>query len=212
MLEKLDLKKPGRETQQVNQETEQYIVYEIGGDCEECAKKKTELIENEERVFRELEEELQQEDRIYREIQEGFQQKERSFRERQEAINNRGQRLSRRIRKILVETPDEILGLRLCGKVVQRPEIICSSGSCTGPVVVTDDGEKGMFCEEHTCSAKEWSCLLDAVTLENSNQHQIYCSAHTCSGLGCGLRIADPMSTYCTMHQTQMYMDSVGMQ
>ena len=32
MLEKLDLKKPGRETQQANQETEQYIVYEIGGD------------------------------------------------------------------------------------------------------------------------------------------------------------------------------------
>ena len=214
MLEKLDLKKPGRDTQQLNQETEQYTVYEIGGDCEECVKRKTELIENEERVFRELEEELQEEDRIYREIHEGFQKKERSFRERREEINKRGQSLSRRIRNILVETPDEILGLRLYGRgeVAQRPETICSSGSRTGPVVVTDGGEKGMFCKEHTCSAKEWSCLLDAVTLENSNQHPIYCSAHTCSRLGCGLRIADSMSNYCTMHQTQMYMDSAGMQ
>lgn len=227
MIEKLNLKKPGREIQHLNLETEQYTVCKIGGDCEDCAMKKTELIQNEERAFRELEEELQEEERsyreiveeiqnedeMYREIQEGIQNKERSFRERQKEANNNGQSLSRWIRNKLVESHDEILGLRLYGRgaAVQRPETICSSGPCTGPVVVTDDGEKGMFCEKHTCSAKEWSCLMDAATPPNSNQYSIYCSAHTYGRFGCGLRITNPMSNYCTMHQTQMYMDYVGM-
>ncbi|RFN51467.1 hypothetical protein FIE12Z_4203 [Fusarium flagelliforme] len=151
MIEKLNLKKPGQEIQHVNLETEQYTVCKIGGDCEDCAMKKTELIQNEERVFRELEEELQDEERCYREIveeiqnedemhreiQEGIQNKERRFRERQKEAKNNGQSLSRWIRNKLVESHDEILSLRLYGRevAVQRPETICSSGSCTGPVV-----------------------------------------------------------------------------
>ncbi|CAG7565682.1 unnamed protein product [Fusarium equiseti] len=152
MIEELNLKKPGREIQHVNLETVQYTLFKIGGDCEECATKKTELIQNEERVFRELEEELQEEerdfqgileeiqneDRIYREILEGIQKKkERSFRERRKEANNNDQSLSRWICNKLIQSPDEILGLRLYarGAAVQRPETVCSSGPCTGPVV-----------------------------------------------------------------------------
>lgn len=88
-------------------------------------------------------------------------------------------------------------------RAIYKPEATCSSGSCTGPVYVTHDGRRGMFCEKHTCSAVNLGCLLDVSTPRNSYQYSIYCPLHACSRLGCGLKIADEGTVFCKRHDWQ---------
>jgi hypothetical protein len=73
--------------------------------------------------------------------------------------------------------------------------------------MVSLNGFQGMFCKKHTCSATEWQCLLDVSTTRNSAQYSIHCPAHTCHTHGCGVRIADLSTLYCTRHQAEIYMD-----
>ncbi|KAJ4211879.1 hypothetical protein NW759_012166 [Fusarium solani] len=84
-------------------------------------------------------------------------------------------------------------------QAVYDPDSICSSGPCTKPVI-TIDSCRGLFCEEHTCAAREWGCLIDAVTKRNSPQRSIYCSANTCEKLGCEMKVAHRDAIYCEKH------------
>lgn len=84
-------------------------------------------------------------------------------------------------------------------QAVYDPNNICCSGPCTKPVI-SIDSRRGLFCEEHTCAAREWGCLMDAVTKRNSPQRSIYCSAHTCEKLGCEMKVAHRDAIYCEKH------------
>ncbi|RSM15496.1 hypothetical protein CDV31_004932 [Fusarium ambrosium] len=84
-------------------------------------------------------------------------------------------------------------------QAVYDPNNICSSGPCTKPVI-SIDSRRGLFCEEHTCAARYWACLTDAVTKKNGPQRSPYCSAHTCERFGCEMRVANRDSIYCEKH------------
>lgn len=85
-------------------------------------------------------------------------------------------------------------------RAVCDPDTICCSGPCTRPVVISIDNHRGRFCEEHTCSARDWGCLMDAFTKSSNPQDLHYCSAHTCERFGCEKRVSHRDSLYCEKH------------
>ncbi|RSL61047.1 hypothetical protein CEP54_006425 [Fusarium duplospermum] len=84
-------------------------------------------------------------------------------------------------------------------QAVYDPNNICSSGPCTKHDI-SIDGHRGLFCAEHTCAARYWGCLTDAVTKKNSPQRSPYCTAHTCERFSCEMRVAYKDAMYCEKH------------
>ncbi|RGP78038.1 hypothetical protein FLONG3_3873 [Fusarium longipes] len=159
---------------------DRYKAVKVAGDCQKCAERKTKLIQNEERIFRELKKEFGKMDKNQEVPYEGN-----------------------------AEAPRDAITLKQIhqDRADHQPDTICASGSCNGLVMVSVGGVQGMFCKRHTCCATEWDCLLDVSTTRNSRQYSIYCPAHTCITYGCGLKIADLSTAYCTRHQAEIYME-----
>ncbi|RGP62815.1 hypothetical protein FSPOR_9006 [Fusarium sporotrichioides] len=179
VFELVTLKRPDSETgQNTRVLVQHHTIVKIDGDCQKCAERKTKLIQNEERIFQALKREP-----------EGMEKIPKSHTEESE------------------EEPGKIRTLKQIhqDRADNQPDTICASGPCQGLAMVSSDGRQGMFCKKHTCTATEWDCLLDVSTTRNSAQYSIYCPAHTCNTLGCGLRIADLSTLYCTSHQAQIY-------
>ncbi|KAG8669515.1 hypothetical protein FPOAC2_08846 [Fusarium poae] len=162
-----------------------YEIVKIDGDCQKCAERKTKLIQNEERIFLELKKESEDRNMLPEGLAKDSQEK-----------------------FVEVENPNQTHQ----NKTDNQLETICASGPCQSLAIVSSDGQQGMFCKRHTCSATEWDCLLDISTTRINAQPSIYCPAHTCNRLRCGLRIADLSTLYCTRHQTEIYMKFASLQ
>ncbi|KAL6913827.1 hypothetical protein ACHAP8_001768 [Fusarium lateritium] len=179
-VELVALKKPDPETGLSSQVlVRHYDVIKIDGDCQKCAERKTTLIQNEERIFLARKKESKDRDRLPEVPKKGSKEK---FGD--------------------VETLNQIRQ----NKIDNQHDAICASGPCQGVAMVSPNGQQGMFCKRHTCSATEWDCLLDISTTRMNPQCSIYCPAHTCNRLRCGLRIADLSTLYCTRHQAEIYL------
>lgn len=184
LAEEIVLHKPGSEADLAAAKTQEkeFTILKIGGDCEKCAERKTNILANEERIFQEMKGEIQEmEKKLERPCRKTLRRSKRMCRS-EESIS--------------------MYKVRESG-AIYKPEATCSSGSCTGPVYVTHDGRRGMFCEKHTCSAVNLGCLLDVSTPRNSYQFSIYCPLHACSRLGCGLKITDEETAFCKRHDWQ---------
>lgn len=184
LAEEIILHKPGSEANlaAAKSQEQEFAIMKIGGDCEKCAERKTNILANEERIFLEMKGELEE---MGNQI---------------ESPCRNSMRRSKRMHR----SEESILQYKVRERRTEyEPEAICSSGSCTGPVHVAHDGRRGMFCEKHTCSAIDFGCLLDVSTTRNSSQYSIYCPLHTCIRLGCGLKVANQETVLCERHDWQ---------
>ncbi|KAM0223382.1 hypothetical protein ACHAQD_003575 [Fusarium lateritium] len=181
LAEEIVLHKPGSEASLATAESQEqeFAIMKIGGDCEKCAERKTNILVNEERIYLDIKEELEE---MGGKLKCPVSKRMRRSRHMQRSDGS--------ISLYKVREP----------RAKYQPEAICSSGSCTGPVCVAHDGRRGMFCEEHTCSAVDYNCLSDVSTTRNSSQYSIYCPLHTCSRLGCGLKVTNQETVLCKRH------------
>lgn len=169
--------KPGSDTSPPGSPIErEYTIVKIGGDCETCANEKARKVEENDKVFVDMNSVVGRTERDFH-------------------------GMIRRCGEIAVDNRRRMLNnvRSQC-----RPNDTCSSGSCQNQVHVSHAGIKGMFCRKHTCSAKEFDCLTDVSTTRNSPQHSIYCPRHTCSKSGCGLQILAHDTPLCKRHHDQL--------
>lgn len=169
--------KPGSDTSPPGSPIErEYTIVKIGGDCERCANQKARKIEEDDKVFVDMNSVVGRTERDFH-------------------------GMIRRCGEIAVDNRR-----RMLNKVRSqyRPNDTCSSGSCQNQVYVPHAGLKGMFCRKHTCSAQGFDCLTDVCTTRNSAQYSIYCPRHTCSKSGCGLQILAHYTPLCKRHHDQL--------
>ncbi|KAF4967259.1 hypothetical protein FSARC_5171 [Fusarium sarcochroum] len=159
---------------------EKFTIMKVGGDCEKCSQQKTKELEHKEKILSDIQANLVEMDQDLSRL---------SF---------------EGIQKPRKEIPTLSLSQIHEDKAEHHPETICSSGGCKGLVAVSLDGRRGFFCKKHTCAATDWGCLSDVSTTRNSSQFSIYCPLHTCGRLGCGLKIADLSTVFCTKHQHEI--------
>lgn len=150
------------------------ILY-VGGHCDECAW----------RMGKEQVEKMI--------LREDIETKLTKFKEHFEALCSKSSPTESLTQELVPEKP-------LLQRAVYDPKNICSSGPCTKPVISINSC-RGLFCEEHTCAARKWGCLMDAVTKKNSPQSAMYCSAHTCEEFGCGMRVTQRDAIHCEKHR-----------
>ncbi|QPC79282.1 hypothetical protein HYE68_010034 [Fusarium pseudograminearum] len=172
VFELVNFKRPKSDIAQKTQVLVQhYMLVKIDGDCQKCAERKTKLIQNRERISQALMKESENMDKIPGGSMKGGSGK----------VGN--------LRQIHQDRADH------------QPDTICASGPCKRLAMVSTDGRRGMFCKTHTCSAREWNCLLDTSTTQDGVEFSVYCTAHTCDTLGCNRRIADLSTVHCTKHR-----------